>query len=400
MNDSGLLKWGPVTTELWDLLKNNIRNYAMYLALAVLFILFSITTQGAFLSARNITNLVNQTGYVAVMAVGMTLVLIIGQIDLSVGFAAGFLGAVAARLLTRDMGIVPVILITLLIGLLMGLIIGLIIGKLRVPAFVTTLAGQFIFRGMLSLMTESGGTILVRNETFNQISNGTLPPLFRVGDMHGLTLIIGAICIVLIIYFQFRQRKSQLSYGFPTHSLPIFIGQIAFFCLVIGALTIVLAEYRGISWTIVVVCVVAAIYDFVMRKTRLGRHIYGTGGNREAALLSGVNTQRILLIVFSSMGMLAALGGILYTSRLQSATPTAGSGFELDAIASCYIGGVSTSGGIGKVTNSIIGAFVIMSLTNGLNLMGIGITYQYIIKGIIFILAVAFDVRSRIVKAA
>lgn len=400
MNRSELSQPRSLTIELWDLMKNNVRNYAMYLALIVLFILFYFTTQGAFLSARNITNLVNQTGYVAVMAVGMTLVLIIGQIDLSVGFAAGFLGAVAARLMTKNMSPVLVILVTLALGLLLSLATGLIIGKLRVPAFVTTLAGQFIFRGMLSLMTESSGTITVTNETFNKISNGSLPALFRIGKLHGLTIAIGALCIILIIYFQIRQRHNQVSYGFPTRSLPIFIAQIAFFCVVVGVLVFVLAEYKGISWTIVVVAVIAAIYEFVMKKTRLGRHIYGTGGNREAALLSGVNTQRILLIVFSSMGMLAALGGILFTSRLQSATPTAGSGFELDAIASCYIGGVSTTGGIGKVTNSIIGAFVIMSLTNGLTLMGIGVTYQYIIKGIIFILAVAFDVRSRIARAA
>ena len=400
MKQTGLNQPQSLGGELWDLMKNNVRNYAMYLALAVLFILFSITTQGAFLSARNITNLVNQTGYVAVMAVGMTLVLVIGQIDLSVGFAAGFLGAVAARLMTRDMSPLLVVLVTLALGMALGLATGLIIGKLRVPAFVTTLAGQFIFRGMLSLMTESGGTILVSNESFNQISNGFLPPLFRMGNLHGLTLVVGALCIAMIVFFQVRQRRSQLQYGFPAHSLPIFLAQIAFFCIAIGVLVFVLAEYKGISWTIVVVCLIAAVYDFALRKTRLGRHIYGTGGNREAALLSGVNIQRILLIVFSSMGMLAALGGVLYTSRLQSATPTAGSGFELDAIASCYIGGVSTSGGIGKVTNSIIGAFVIMSLTNGLNLMGIGITYQYIIKGIIFILAVAFDVRSRVARAA
>ena len=391
---------GSLPQEIWHLLKNNVRNYAMYLALAALFLVFSITTQGAFLSARNITNLVNQTGYVAVMAVGMTLVLIIGQIDLSVGFAAGFLGAVAARFLTRDMGTFAVILVTLAIGTLMGLLIGLIIGKLRVPAFVTTLAGQFIFRGMLSLMTESGGTILVKNETFNQISNGFLPPVFQVGGLHGLSLLIGAVFIVLIVYFQFKQRRNLLKYGFPTHSFPVFLGQVAILCAAVGLLVFVLAEYRGISWTIMVVLLIALIYNFMMKNTRLGRHIYGTGGNREAALLSGVNTQRILLIVFSSMGMLSALGGILFTSRLQSATPTAGSGFELDAIASCYIGGVSTTGGIGRVTNSIIGAFVIMSLTNGLNLTGIGITYQYIIKGIIFILAVAFDVRSRIAKSA
>lgn len=386
-------------SELWALLKNNIRNYAMYLALAVIFIFFSLTTGGAFVSARNITNLVNQTGYVAVMAVGMTLILIIGQIDLSVGYAAGFLGAVAARLLTWNMQPVFVVVITLLIGILMGFLSGLVIGKLKVPAFVTTLAGQFIFRGLLSLMTESSGTILVSNESFNKISNGFLPSLFTIQGLHGLSLIIGLVSIILVVYFQIRKRRNLLNYRFPTSSRAVFIGQVTVICLALAVLVFMLAEYKGISWTIVVVCIIAIIYDFMMKKTRLGRHIYGTGGNREAAQLSGINTQRIMLIAFSSMGMLAALGGILYTSRLQSATPTAGSGFELDAIASCYIGGVSTTGGIGKVINSIIGAFVIMSLTNGLNLMGIGITYQYIIKGIIFVLAVAFDVRSRVAKA-
>ncbi len=385
-----------IALELWGLLRRNLRNYAMYLALASLFVLFSITTGGLFLTARNLTNLINQTGYVAVMAVGMTLVLIICQIDLSVGFVAGFLGAFAASLLGRGMAPALVIPCTMLLGMAVGLAQGLIIGKLGVPAFVTTLACQFIFRGLLSLITESGGTILVSNDAFNRISNGFLPAVFRVGGLHGLSLLIGLLGVAAIVWAQSRSRRDLKRYGFPVNSLPIFLGQLALLSAVIVVLAVVLAGYRGVSWTIVVVCLVAFVYDFAMKKTRLGRHIYGMGGNREAALLSGVNTQRILLIVFASMGMLAGLGGILYTSRLQSATPTAGSGFELDAIASCYIGGVSTSGGIGKVTNSIIGSFVIMSLTNGLNLMGVGITYQYVIKGIIFIIAVAFDVRSRL----
>ena len=384
--------------EFLGLMKSNIRNYAMYLALLILFILFAITTQGVFLTARNLTNLINQTGYVAVMACGMTLVLIIQQIDLSVGYLAGFLGACTATLLGRGLGVGAVIPLILAAGIVIGSLEGLIIGRIGVPAFVTTLACQFIFRGMLSLVTESTGTIQVANETFNQISNGFLPEAFMVGQMHGLSLVLGLAAVAAILFFGVRARRDLMRYGFKTSSTGVFVLTRALLCAVILVLAYVLANYRGVSWTIVVVCVVAFVYDFMMRKTRLGRHIYGMGGNKEAAMLSGVNTQRILLFAFASMGMLSALGGMLYTSRLQSATPTAGNGFELDAIASCYIGGVSTSGGIGRVTNSIIGSFVIMSLTNGLNLMGVGITYQYIIKGIIFIVAVAFDVRSRMKK--
>lgn len=390
---------GNIAGELFRLLRGNIRNYAMYLALAVLFVLFTVTTGGSFLTARNLTNLINQTGYVAVMAVGMTLVLVISQIDLSIGYVAGFLGAFAAFLMARRLNPALAISATLVLGTLVGLVQGLIIGRLGVPAFVTTLAFQFIFRGLLSWITESGGTILVTNEAFNSISNGFVPDLFRLGDLHGLSLLIGIAAVAVIAWSQWRARRDLQKYSFPVASFPIFAGQLILSAAVVSVLAYVLAGYRGVSWTIIVVALIALVYNFAMKKTRLGRHIYGMGGNREAALLSGVNTQRILLMVFSSMGMLAALGGVLFTSRLQSATPTAGSGFELDAIASCYIGGVSTSGGIGKVTNSIIGAFVIMSLTNGLNLMRVGITYQYIIKGIIFIIAVAFDVRSRMRKA-
>lgn len=371
----------------------------MYIALAVIFVVFQMLSGGAFLTARNLTNLINQTGYIAVMAVGMTLILIICQIDLSVGFVAGFLGACAARLLAAGLSVVPVILIVLAGGALIGLMQGLIIGKIGVPAFITTLAGEFMFRGLLTLVTESTGTVPVANDTFYALSNGFLPEVFMIGEMHGLTIIAGLLAIAVIVLTEISKRRDLQKYHFPTSSLPIFLFKILFFALLIGALTLVLANYNGISWTIVIVVVIVGIYRFVLNNTKTGRHIYGMGGNAEAAQLSGVNIRRILIGAFTSMGCMAALGGVLYTSRLSSATPTAGSGFELDAIASCYIAGVSTSGGVGNVVNSVVGAFVIMSLTNGLNLIGVGISYQYLIKGIIFIGAVALDVRSRGKKA-
>lgn len=376
-----------------------VQNYAMYIALAVIFIGFQIISGGFFLTARNITNLINQTGYVAVLAVGMTLVLIICQIDLSVGYVAGFLGACAAQFLVKGMPAGAAILIVLCIGALIGLVEGVLIAKVGVPAFVTTLAFSFAARGMLTLVTESSGTVPVVNEFFISLSNGFLPAVFRVGTLHGLTLVAGAAAIVLMVVMQIRQRNELKKYKFETSSTTAFVLKNLFFAALIGAFTLVLADYNGISWTIVIAVVITGAYNFVLNRMTIGRYIYGMGGNMEAASLSGVDVKKILIGVFVSMGVMAALGGILYTSRLSSATPTAGNGFELDAIASCYIGGVSTSGGVGKVANSVVGAFVIMSLTNGLNLIGVGISYQYIIKGIIFVCAVAADVHSRGKKA-
>jgi putative multiple sugar transport system permease protein len=388
-----------ILPEIGILLRDNIRNYAMYVALAVIFILFNTTTKGIFLTARNITNLVNQTGYVAVMAIGMTLVLILTQIDLSIGYAAGFFGACAALLLANGVPAGVAITIVLIGGIIAGFIQGLIISRIGVPAFVTTLAFLFVFRGMLSLVTESTGTVSVSNEFFNQLSNGFLPALFTIGGKHGSSLLISAVAILVLIIMQVRNRMDMKKYGFEVVYLPVFITKLALLSAFIGWLSFALSGYNGISWTILIVIAFTIIYHFILEKTKIGRYIYGVGGNREASVLAGIDVKKIITLSFASMGFMAALGGILFTSRLRSATPAAGAGFELDAIASCFIGGVSTTGGIGKVANSIVGAFVIISLTNGLNLMGVGISYQYIIKGIIFTVAVAFDVLSQGKKA-
>ena len=390
------VKTNGVLSELFWMLKTRIRDYAMYIALAAIFIIFGFTTGGAFLSPRNLTNLINQTGYIAVMAVAMTLILIICEIDLSVGYVSGFLGAVCAIMMCR-MGIsmwivIPIILI---LGVLIGVAKGLIVTKMGVPAFVTTLAFEFAFRGLLSLATSESGTIPIPIDKFNAISNGFVPDIGQIAGMHALSLIVGALVIVLMLVSRIKNRKKLQKYNFAVSSKPVFLITSIFMAVIIGAVAVILSLYRGLSWTVVIVAVVVLAYSFLMEKTRLGRHIYGVGGNPEAARLAGINVENIRLFAFSSLGLMTALGGILFASRMQAASTTAGAGFELDAIASCYIGGTSTSGGIGKVTNSVVGALVIMSLTNGLNLMSVGIAYQYIVKGIIFIAAVAFDVYNR-----
>ncbi len=391
-NETGKVGIGQ---ELLGLLKSNIRDYVMYIALVVIFVIFSFMTKGLFLSPRNISDLVNQAGYVAVIAIGMTVILIIKHIDLSVGYVAGFLGAVGAILMKNGLPALVAIPIVLVCGILIGVYQGTLVAKVGVPAFVVTLAGMFIFRGLLSLTTAGTGTIIIKDEGYKAISNGYIPDIPISGNIHILTLLIGIIAIVLVVYSQIKTRNNLRKYNFEVSSMPIMVGKIVFLSAIIMYIMWILAGYKGIPWTAVIVAIVLLIYNFILNKTRLGRYVYGIGGNAEAAELSGVNVQKITMFAFCSVSMLSALGGILYSSRLASATPTAGTGFELDAIASSYIGGVSVNGGIGRVTNTIIGAFVIMSLTNGMNLMGIDISYQYIVKGVIFILAVAFDIITR-----
>lgn len=382
--------------EAKQLIKQNIREYGMYIALVVIMAIFTIATDGLFMSSRNISNLINQTGYIAVLAVGMTLIIVIKHIDLSVGFASGFMGAIAAILLTKtSVPVILVILLVLVIGILIGSFNGFLVAKIGIPSFVATLAGWLIFRGALLLITEGSGTIVIPNKAFNAIGNGFIPDIAHIEGIHLLTLILGILAIILFAWSAFNTRKNKIKYNFQVVSMNMFALQLLFVSLIIAYITWILAGYNGLSWTVVIVIVIVGIYHYITTQTVLGRHIYAVGGNIEAARLSGINVKKITYIVFASMGFLAALSGILFASRLQSASTTAGTLFEMDAIAAAYVGGVSADGGVGKVTGSIIGALVMSSLINGMNLMGVGISYQYIIRGAVLVIAVIFDVKTR-----
>ena len=386
--------------EFWSesksLLKQNIREYGMYIALFVIMLTFSILTDGLFMSSRNISNLINATGYIAVLAVGMTLVIVIRHIDLSVGYAAGFMGAIAAILLTQA-GI-PVYLtipIILILGAFIGLFNGVLVAQIGIPSFVASLAGMLIFRGALLQFTEKTGTIIIKNDAFNAIGNGFIPSIAKVGGLNLLSLILGVLIIGVYLYSEFQARTNKLKYNFEVLSKSMFTVKVIFVSLVIAYITWILAGYNGFSWTVIIVLLVVVVYHILTTKTVLGRHIYAVGSNPEAANLSGISVRKITYIVFGSMGMLSALSGLLFTSRLQSATTTAGTLFELDAIAAAYVGGVSAAGGVGKVTGSIIGALVMASLSSGMNLLGVGISYQYMIRGAVLAAAVIFDVMTR-----
>ncbi len=382
--------------EAKSLLKVNIREYGMYIALFVIMLTFTVMTNGLFISSRNISNLLDATGYIAVLAVGMTLVIVIRHIDLSVGFAAGFMGAIAAIMLSQ-LGVpvyftIPIILI---LGIVIGMFNGVLVASVGIPAFVSSLAGMLIFRGALLQVTEKTGTIIVKDDTFNALGNGFLPSMGHIAGLNVLSLILGALVILYFVYAEISKRNQKIKYKFEVPSNKIFAIKLVFVSAIIAYVTWILAGYNGFSWTVVITLLVVAIYHFLTTKTVLGRHIYAVGSNPEAAHLSGINVKKITYIVFGSMGMLSALSGILYTARLQSATTTAGTLFELDAIAAAYVGGVSAAGGVGKVTGSIIGAVVMASLSSGMNLLGVGISYQYMIRGGVLAAAVIFDVMTR-----
>lgn len=386
-------------SDLWVVFRNNIRDYGMYIALITIFIFFIITTGGLFITPRNVFNLIQQTGYIAVMSVGMTLIIVIRHIDLSVGSIAGFIGAVLAVLIVSyDINPLLAIPIVLMIGSVAGLLTGYLVAKIGIPAFVASLGGMFAFRGLIFNTLQSTGTLGTNNAIISAIGQGTIPSIAVIGGYHVLSLILGVVAIALFIYSDFRTRNEKLKYDFDVLPMELFIVKLVFISLAILGITVLLASYRGFSWGLIIVLVVVALYYFITNKTVLGRHIYAVGGNPEAAELSGISVNKITYIVFSSMGFLSALGGIMYLARLNSATFTAGEGLELQVIAGAFVGGTSAAGGVGKVTGSVIGALVMASLINGMQMMSLGTNFQAIVSGVVLVLAVIFDVKTRNMK--
>jgi putative multiple sugar transport system permease protein len=377
----------------------NIRDYGMYIAFVVIVIFFTITTKGLFVSSRNIGNLVNATSYIAVLAVGMTLVIVIRHIDLSVGYLAGTLGAVAAIALQYWLWpVYATIPFVLVLGIVAGLITAFLVAQMGIPAFVATLAGWLFYQGLLQLVTRSTGTIVIQSEVFNALGNGFIPDipgLVIVPGMHTLTLVLGLLAIVAFVASEINRRRRTQAYNFEVLPLNMFILKLVFVSLVIGGITWVMAGYQGLSWAAVILIFVVLTYSYITTRTVVGRHIYAVGGNPEAAELNGISVKNITFLVFGSMGLLTALAGILYASWLRSATTIAGRGMELDAIAAAFVGGAAVAGGVGKVTGSILGALVMASLTNGMNLMGVDISIQYMVRALVLAAAVVFDVATR-----
>jgi len=380
---------------LTTLFKNNIREYGMLIALIAVMVFFQFQTKGVLFKPVNITNLVLQNSYIITMALGMLLIIVSGWIDLSVGSVVAVIGALAGVLMVRyDVNWVVVVVISLLVGAVIGAFQGYWVAYLKIPSFIVTLAGFLIFRG-LTIALLQGESVGPFPRGFQNISSGFIPDIFNGKGLHITTLLIGVILSVILIWLDIRTRRNQQKYGFEVTPFYFFvIKNIAITAAVMG-LCYLMASYKGLPDVLVLVFALIAAYAFMTSQTVIGRRIYAMGGNVKAAMLSGVNTTRLLFYTFVNMGVLAAVAGLIVAARLNSATPNAGDGMELDVIAACFIGGASPTGGVGKVIGAVVGAFLIGVLNNGMSIMGVGIDWQKVVKGIVLLLAVLFDVYNK-----
>ncbi len=397
-------KLDPVRKYVFGLLslfKTNIRDYGMYIALGVIFLVLSLLTGGNFLSPTNFSNLINQTGYIAVLAVGMTLVIVTRQIDLSVGYLGAFMGAyVVVSVENQGVSLGVALLMGLLIAVLVGIAKGFLVARINVPSFVVTLAGMFIFKGLLMIKT-GNRTISTSHNFFNEIGTGYLPSqivTFNEREWHLNTLILGVVLLIGFILVTTNRRRSHSKLGIKTLDPPIFVSKLLVFSSILIFLTLTLALYRGISYLLLITVTVMVIYHIATTQTVLGRRIYAVGGNPEAAQLSGINVNLILIIVFISMGILTMIAGIMYVSYVQNTSPNHGPFWELYAIAAAYIGGTSANGGVGRVINAVIGSLVIVSLRNGMSLAGVDSKLEPIVLGGVLLLAVIFDIYTRNIR--
>ncbi len=382
--------------EIKATLKGNMREYGMVLALVVVVAFFQIVTEGTLLMPLNISNIIQQNSYVMILATGMLLCILTGgNVDLSVGSVVGLVGAISAVLMLELNMPVPLsIIISLLCGAAIGAWHGFWIAYVGVPAFIATLAGMLIYRGFTMVML--GGTSLApMPASYSFIAAGFVPDFFGGENLNIFTLVVGAVIAAIYIVSQVITRKKRVEYGFSVPPSIVFILQLVVVTGLVGFFAYSLAQYRGIPFVLVVVAALVCIYTFITTKTVFGRHIYAFGGNEKAARLSGVRTKQVMFWVYTNMGFLAALAGIVFTGRLNSATPKSGDGFELDAIAACFIGGASTTGGVGTIPGAIIGGLLMGVLNNGMAIMGVSIDWQQAIKGFVLLAAVAFDLVSK-----
>ena len=380
---------------LSTLFKNNVREYGMLIALIAVMAFFQFQTNGVLMKPVNITNLVLQNSYVITMALGMLLIIITGWIDLSVGSVVAVIGALAGVLIVRyDFNWVLVVVISLALGAAIGAFHGYFVAYLKIPAFIVTLAGMLIFRG-LTIALLRGESVGPFPRGFQNISSGFIPDFFNYEGFHITTMLIGVILAVLLIFLDARGRKNQQKYGFEVTPFYFFVAKNVLITAAVLGFCYLMASYKGLPNVLVLLFVLVTFYAFITSSSVIGRRIYAMGGNEKAARLSGVNTPRLLFYTFINMGVLASLAGLIVAARLNSSTPNAGDGMELDVIAACFIGGASPMGGVGKVIGALVGAFLIGVLNNGMSIMGVGIDWQKVVKGVVLLLAVLFDVYNK-----
>jgi len=379
-------------------IKNNLRNYGMLMSLVAIMLFFQVMTSGTLLQPLNLTNLVLQNSYIVIMALGMLLVIVTGHIDLSVGSVAGFVGAVAALLMVSyKVDYTLAFIICLAVGAAIGAAQGYWVAYFKIPSFIVTLAGMLVFKG-LALAVLQGQSLGPFPSTFQKLSSGFIPemlPEAAAGTLHPTSMLIGALLALGLVYASAKGRAREVSHGIEAEPYAFFLGKSVVLACAVLYFTYLIATYRGLPNVLVIMSVLIALYGFVTRRTVIGRHIYAVGGNAKAAGLSGIKTERLTFFTFVNMGVLAALAGLVFAARLNTATPKAGLGFELDVIAACFIGGASAYGGVGRVGGAVVGAMIMGVMNNGMSILGIGIDYQQVIKGLVLLGAVCIDVYNQ-----
>lgn len=378
-----------------DHLKHNFREYGMLITLVAIMAFFQVMTDGTLMQPLNLTNLILQNSYIVIMALGMLLVIVAGHIDLSVGSVCGFIGALAAVLMVQyQWHFVPATLACLLCGGLIGALQGWFVAFWRIPSFIVTLAGMLVFKG-LALAVLAGQSVGPFPETFQMLSSGFIPDVFNAEGLRVTSLLLGVAVAAALTVAGVRSRANRLRHGVHAEPATIFWAKTAMFAALLIYFSYLLSSYKGLPNVLIVMALLIVLFDFVTSRTTIGRRIYALGGNEKAAKLSGIKTERLSFYAFVNMGVLAALAGLVFAARLNTATPKAGLGFELDVIAACFIGGASASGGVGKVMGAVIGAFVMGVMNNGMSILGIGIDYQQVIKGVVLLAAVLVDVYNK-----
>lgn len=382
--------------EVTGFLVSRLRQIGIFVALLLIVVLFQILTDGALLQSRNVTSIVVQNSYILILAIGMVMIIIAGHIDLSVGSVVALVGAVSGVFIVNWgwpwwLGI----LASLAVGAVIGAWQGFWVAYVGIPAFIVTLAGMLTFRG-LAQMVLLNRPITPFPDEYVAIGAGYLPdPSGGTSYLEWVTVALGVAATVFLVLQQVRERAGRVKHNLEDEPLAWFITKVAFTAILVLGVTYLLAGYRGTPIVLVILGVLVVVYSAVMNRSVFGRHIYARGGNLNAAQLSGVNTKRVDFMLFVNMGFLAALAGLAFTARSNSALPGAGGGFELDAIAAAFIGGAAVTGGIGTITGAMVGGLIMGVLNNGMSLLGLGTDVQSFIKGLVLLLAVAFDVFNK-----
>ncbi|MES4887620.1 multiple monosaccharide ABC transporter permease [Streptomyces sp. NPDC096012] len=376
-------------------LRTNMRQYGMLIALGLIVALFAVWTGGDLLLPHNVSNLVLQNSHILILAIGMMLVIIAGHIDLSVGSLTAFVGAFAAVLTVQHgVGWPLAVVLCLLVGAVAGAVQGYMIAYFGIPSFIVTLAGMLIFRGLTEIFLQ-GQTLGPFPRGLQKMGNGFLPEVGPSTNYHNLTLLLGLVLIVFSVLQEVRDRRRQRKFSLDVPPRSLFLLKLVALTSAILVVTLLLASYKGAPIVLLVLGVLVVGYGYLMRNSVFGRHIYAIGGNLPAAKLSGVKDKKVTFLVFLNMGVLAALAGLVVAARLNASSPKAGLNFELEAIASSFIGGASMSGGVGTVLGAIIGGLVLGVLNNGMNLLSVGTDWQQVIKGLALLVAVGFDVWNK-----